>query len=80
MFFFCFSFQLDGNKTCFTVDAERSIKVANLKPAIVNVYNYYQPEESARTFYLPDKVDVCDICEERDCQEKCKMNKQKTIK
>ena len=46
--------QLDANGTCFSVEAERSIKVDKLKPALVKVYDYYKVEEAGRTFYLPE--------------------------
>ena len=49
-----FTAQLDANSTCFTVEAERSIKVDKLKPALVKVYDYYKVEESGRVFYLPE--------------------------
>lgn len=67
--------KLDATETCFDVQADRQTKVAKLKPALVKVYDYYKIEESGRTFYLPDQVDVCNICEDENCKEKCKAKK-----
>jgi len=47
--------KLDQNMLCYAVEAERSIKVSKLKPALVKVYDYYKIEESGRSFYLPDQ-------------------------
>lgn len=66
------SIQFDSKPTCFKVEAERMTKVAKLKPALVKVYDYYKIEENGRTFYELDKINACDICEDKECTEKCK--------
>jgi len=43
--------KLTKSQTCFSVSIECLTPVANLKPALASVYDYYQVNQAARTFY-----------------------------
>jgi len=63
--------RIDGEETCVNVPAFRNHKVANQKPVPVKVYDYYDLAKSARMFYEPRVVDVCSMCEGKDCPDTC---------
>ena len=50
---------------CLTVEAFRTHRVANQKPAPVVVYDYYDQSRRARSFYDVVPATLCDICEGR---------------
>jgi len=61
---------------CMTVPAHKTYKVANHKPVPVTVYDYYDRSQTARIFYEPTLVEVCDICDGDECSSKCKGSPQ----
>uniref|UniRef100_A0A646QE55 TEP1-F n=1 Tax=Hemiscolopendra marginata TaxID=943146 RepID=A0A646QE55_9MYRI len=61
-----------GEKVCTNAKAHRNNKVADLKPALVEVYDYYALEKRGEQFYNPPLVAVCDLCETEECKQKCK--------
>ena len=54
---------------CYTIEAFRTHRVANQKPAPVVVYDYYDQSRRARSFYDVVPASLCDICEEEDCPD-----------
>ena len=54
---------------CLTVEAFRTHRVANQKPAPVVVYDYYDQSRRAMSFYDVVPATVCDICEDDDCPD-----------
>merc|ERR1711955_61462 len=54
---------------CITIEAFRTHRVANQKPAPVLVYDYYDQSRRARSFYDIVPATLCDICEEEDCPD-----------
>jgi len=54
---------------CPTIEAFRTHRVANQKPAAVLVYDYYDQSRRARSFYDVVPATVCDICEDEDCPD-----------
>ncbi|XP_014679496.1 PREDICTED: alpha-2-macroglobulin-like protein 1 [Priapulus caudatus] len=40
-----------GEQVCVTFDLEKYLDVENVKPAVVKVYDYYEPEQTASTLY-----------------------------
>merc|ERR1719244_2085035 len=52
---------------CITIEAFRTHRVANQKPAPVVVYDYYDQSRRARSFYDVVPATLCDICEDDDC-------------
>jgi len=60
---------LNSTELCPTVNAYRTSKVANQKPASVQIYNYYDNSQKASTFYSVPATSICDICD--DCDENC---------
>merc|ERR1719429_97024 len=54
---------------CLTVEAFRTHRVANQKPAPVVVYDYYDQSRRARSFYDVVPATLCDICEGDDCPD-----------
>ncbi|XP_015930765.2 CD109 antigen isoform X2 [Parasteatoda tepidariorum] len=63
--------RIDNEEVCVHVPAFRSHKVANPKPVPVKVYDYYDLSKSARMFYEPKSVTLCEVCEGEDCGSKC---------
>uniref|UniRef100_A0A4D5R9R7 TEP1-F n=1 Tax=Scolopendra viridis TaxID=118503 RepID=A0A4D5R9R7_SCOVI len=61
-----------GEKVCTNAKAYRSNKIAELKPALVEVYDYYEIDKRGEQFYDPPSVAVCDLCETDECKQKCK--------
>ena len=49
---------------CPTIEAYRTYRVAQQKPAPVLVYDYYDQSRRARSFYDVVPATLCDICEE----------------
>ena len=56
---------------CYTIEAFRTHRVANQKPAPVIVYDYYDQSRRARSFYDVVPATLCDICEEEHTCESC---------
>jgi len=54
---------------CPTIEAFRTHRVANQKPAPVLVYDYYDQSRRAMSFYDVVPATVCDICEDDDCPD-----------
>merc|ERR1719244_1760435 len=54
---------------CITIEAFRTHRVANQKPAPVVVYDYYDQSRRARSFYDVVPATLCDICEDDDCPD-----------
>ena len=54
-------------EVCPTVEAFRTHRVANQRPAPVIVYDYYDQSRRARAFYDVVPSSLCDICEGEDC-------------
>ena len=54
---------------CPTIEAFRTYRVANQKPAPVLVYDYYDQSRRAMSFYDVVPATVCDICEDDDCPD-----------
>jgi CD109 antigen len=54
-------------EVCPTVEAFRTHRVANQRPAPVIVYDYYDQSRRARAFYDVVPASLCDICEGEDC-------------
>jgi CD109 antigen len=54
---------------CPTIEAFRTHRVANQKPAPVLVYDYYDQSRRAMSFYDVVPATVCDICEGDDCPD-----------
>ena len=54
---------------CPTIEAFRTYRVANQKPAPVLVYDYYDQSRRAMSFYDVVAATVCDICEDDDCPD-----------
>ncbi|XP_055588567.1 thioester-containing protein 1 allele S3-like [Uranotaenia lowii] len=55
-------------KNCFQVTSYRKYKVAMHRPANVLVYDYYNRKRSAIKQYEGKLVELCDICEDEDCE------------
>ena len=53
-----------GVQVCPTIEAYRTYRVAQQKPAPVLVYDYYDQSRRARSFYDVVPATLCDICEE----------------
>ena len=65
-------FETIGKKEkCLTIEAFRTHRVANQKPAPVVVYDYYDQSRRARSFYDVVPATLCDICEADDCPDNC---------
>jgi len=63
-------FETIGKKEkCLTMEAFRTHRVANQKPAPVVVYDYYDQSRRARSFYDVVPATLCDICEDDDCPD-----------
>ncbi|XP_034936868.1 CD109 antigen-like isoform X2 [Chelonus insularis] len=56
---------------CPTISAYRTHKVAEQKPVPVSIYDYYDSSRRARVFYEPRVTNLCDICEDEDCENLC---------
>nr|BAR45594.1 thioester-containing protein 1 [Niponia nodulosa] len=64
--------EINDIKICPQVTAYRTFPVANVRPAAVSVYDYYENERRAESFYDAPKSDLCDICSGNECAAKCK--------
>jgi len=60
---------LTKREVCPTIEAFRTYRVANQKPAPVLVYDYYDQSRRARSFYDVVPASLCDICEAEDCPD-----------
>jgi len=60
---------LTKKEVCPTIEAYRTHRVSNQKPAPVLVYDYYDQSRRARSFYDVVPATLCDICEEDDCPD-----------
>ena len=56
--------RINGVQVCPTIEAYRTYRVAQQKPAPVLVYDYYDQSRRARSFYDVVPATLCDICEE----------------
>ncbi|GBM39099.1 CD109 antigen [Araneus ventricosus] len=63
--------RIGGEELCVNVPAYRNHKVANQKPVPVKVYDYYDLSKSARMFYEPKAISLCNVCEGQDCGSGC---------
>ncbi|XP_017758263.1 PREDICTED: CD109 antigen-like isoform X2 [Eufriesea mexicana] len=63
--------EMNRQEYCPTVSAFRTHKVAKQKPVPVTIYDYYDSSRRARVFYEPRKATLCDICEDKDCEDLC---------
>lgn len=64
---------LERSEICPTISAYRTYRVANQKPAYVEVYDFYDQSRRARSFYQVDPSTLCDICDDcyvQDCGDK----------
>nr|BAR45612.1 thioester-containing protein 1 [Scolopendra japonica] len=60
-----------GEQVCVTAMAERKIMIADVKPALVQVYDYYKPEKRGEAFYNPPALSKCEICQNEECKQTC---------
>jgi hypothetical protein len=60
--FLRFNSQLSTSATCFKVILDQINVVANLKPALITVYDYYKNSKATRHFYKVDQKPVCVWC------------------
>ncbi|XP_037921191.1 CD109 antigen-like isoform X10 [Hermetia illucens] len=67
---------LTSESVCPVVKAFKTHRVAQLKPAAVVVYDYYDDTRRAREFYSPPESSLCDICEGEECGTGC-LKKEK---
>ena len=58
---------IEKREVCPTIEAFRTHRVANQRPAPIIVYDYYDQTKRARSFYDVVPSTVCDICEGNDC-------------
>ncbi|KAJ8921010.1 hypothetical protein NQ315_015806 [Exocentrus adspersus] len=64
---------------CPTISAFRTHKVAKQKPVPVVLYDYYDSSRRARVFYRGPTSTLCDICEDEDCGDICKQEREARI-
>jgi CD109 antigen len=70
-----FSHVEKDKELCPTIQAFRTHRVANQRPAHVLIYDYYDQTKFARSFYDVVPATLCDICEGEDCPESgCSRN------
>ncbi|XP_055632694.1 thioester-containing protein 1 allele R1-like [Toxorhynchites rutilus septentrionalis] len=65
---------LGSDQSCFQVTAYRRYKVAEIHPANVVVYDYYDQDHFAIKSYLGKNAQFCDICEDEKCENACSVN------
>lgn len=58
---------IEKQEVCPTIEAFRTHRVANQRPAPIVVYDYYDQTRRARSFYDVVPATLCDICEGEDC-------------
>jgi len=58
---------IERKEVCPTIEAFRTHRVANQRPAPIVVYDYYDQTKRARSFYDVVPSTICDICEADDC-------------
>ena len=58
---------IEKREVCPTIEAFRTHRVANQRPAPIIVYDYYDQTKRARSFYDVVPSTICDICEGDDC-------------
>ena len=58
---------IEKREVCPTVEAFRTHRVANQRPAPIIIYDYYDQTRRARQFYDVVPATLCDICEGEDC-------------
>lgn len=54
-------------QSCFKVTAKRLFRIALHLPSYVKVYDYYDPDQFAIKQYEGKVMQLCDICEDMDC-------------
>lgn len=64
--------QINDIPICPHVTAYKSFNVANVKPAAIAVYDYYDNAKRSETFYEAPATSVCDICSGDECSKDCK--------
>nr|BAR45613.1 thioester-containing protein 2 [Scolopendra japonica] len=65
---------IGNEQVCVKIEGYHNIDVKDLKPAMVQVYDYYEPEKRVEIFYdLPTKV-ICETCVTEECMLACSMN------
>ncbi|RWS19300.1 CD109 antigen-like protein [Leptotrombidium deliense] len=64
--------ELTEEEKSLKILANRKVKLADLKPVPIKVYDYYDTTKSATVFYTPKQLSTCDICEGDDCGKSCK--------
>ncbi|RWS11259.1 CD109 antigen-like protein [Dinothrombium tinctorium] len=63
---------LTESETSVPITAIQNVKMADLKPVPIIVYDYYEKSKSATIFFQSKQVDNCDICENDDCGRSCR--------
>ncbi|CAB4054630.1 CD109 [Lepeophtheirus salmonis] len=57
------------SEVCPTILGFRTYGVANQRPALIRVYDYYDQSRIARMFYQVRPATICEICSGEDCPE-----------
>ncbi|QQP52137.1 CD109 antigen, partial [Caligus rogercresseyi] len=57
------------SEVCPTILGFRTFRVANQRPALIKVYDYYDQSKVARMFYQVGPDSICHICTGEDCPE-----------
>ncbi|XP_055917708.1 thioester-containing protein 1 allele R1-like [Eupeodes corollae] len=68
-------YNLNTKQHCVPINAVKSHAVANLKPAPIEVYDFYDNNKSALQFYEVKSL-LCDLCQGSDCGENCLLKKK----
>ncbi|RWS25096.1 CD109 antigen-like protein [Leptotrombidium deliense] len=63
--------EIKSEESSVNIIAERSVKVANLSPVPITVYDYYDKSKTATIFYSPKQLSVCSVCDGSDCGKSC---------
>merc|ERR1719310_1066431 len=62
--------EVGSDEVCTVMTAHRVTMVSKSKPVAVRIYDYYEPDNQATTFYESSVLkssSVCDVCKECDC-------------
>ncbi|RWS08174.1 CD109 antigen-like protein [Dinothrombium tinctorium] len=60
------------SETSVPITAIQNVKMADLKPVPIIVYDYYDKSKSATIFFQLKQLNTCDICEDDDCGKSCR--------
>ncbi|CAH1708831.1 unnamed protein product [Chironomus riparius] len=71
--------EIERTELCPVFKAYRTHKVAKQRPAPVIIYDYYDSSRRATQFYSARPASLCDICEQEDCTEVCKIRASRRI-